>query len=66
MNIYSSKLTITQKNVIRTAQQRLQEYYGTVLAHWSECTPEQKQAFIDGSPLLKWIIKWAALWEVGK
>lgn len=66
MNTYSAKLTTTQKNTIRTASQRLQEYYGTVLAHWSECTPEQKAAFIEGSPLLKWIIEWAAQWKVSE
>jgi hypothetical protein len=64
MNIFSAKLTTTQKNVIKTAETRLNEYYGKVLSHWGEATVEQKKAFIEGSPLLKWLIEWVAQWKV--
>ena len=62
--LYSAKLTNTQKNIIQTAETRLNEYYGTILSHWSEATREQQLAFIEGSPLLAWLLNWARKWEV--
>lgn len=60
---YSAKMTKAVSNVLDNVIKKLDAHYGAVLAHWHEATPEQKQAFIDGSPLLKWILDWSDQWR---
>lgn len=61
---YGKKITVATLNVLNNAIKKLESDYGEVLAHWHECTPEQKKAFIEHSPALQRIIAWAAQWKV--
>jgi hypothetical protein len=60
---YGKKITPATLNVLNNAIKKLDGDYGEVLAHWNECTPEQKKAFIEHSPVLKRIIDWSNQWQ---
>jgi hypothetical protein len=60
---YGKKITVATLNVLDNAIKKLDEHYGAVLAHWGEATSEQKQAFIEHSPILQRVIDWVAQWQ---
>lgn len=60
---YGKKLTPAIANVLINAINKLNKQYGDVLAHWGELTPEQKQAYIDHSPVLRRVLDWGAQWR---
>lgn len=60
---YSAKMTKAVSNVLDNAIKKLDAHYGAVLAHWGEATSEQKQAFIEHSPILQRVIDWVAQWQ---
>lgn len=59
---YRKKITVATLNVLNNAIKKLDSDYGEVLAHWAECTPDQKKAFIEHSPTLKRILDWSKQW----
>lgn len=40
------------------------DLYSPVLAEWAKTTPEQRQGFLEHSPLLAKLLAWAREWEV--
>ena len=60
---YGKKLTSAVANVLNNAIKKLDEQYGDVLAHWGEMTQEQKQAYIEHSPVLRRVLDWSAQWQ---
>lgn len=47
------KLTPGKKRQFESALNDLQAHYGSVASVWGQLTPEQRQAVLDGSPVLR-------------
>ncbi len=60
---YSAKMKPSTLNVLNNALAKMDAHYGTVLAHWSEATAEQRAEFIEHSPALKRILDWSKQWQ---
>jgi len=55
-----SKLNPATAVLLRNAIDKMEKYYAPVLAVWHEATPEQKQAYLDNSPVLRELLDWSA------
>jgi len=58
----TAKLSALKKKALQTAFDALTAQYAPVLAKWNQATPEQREKFLEHSPILKAILDWSKQW----
>ena len=59
----SAKMSAAVRATLGAAMKKLDEHYGAVLAEWPNATPEQKQQFLEHSPILAGLLDWCDQWR---
>ena len=59
----SAKMTDAVRATLNAAMNKLNDHYGAVMAEWPNATPEQKNKFLEHSPILTGLMEWCDQWR---
>lgn len=58
------KIHASVENLLKNAMKEMDKYYAPVMEVWHLATPEQKQKYLDNSPMLQALLRWSEKWRL--